>query len=206
MYVYVGLSPQPRQPAQRGGLCFGVVDVHSTCCLPQPNFSYDSSVLAEGGTGCGGKWDIDRLISIIDVRVARQFFFGLHSTPTSSTSIAPVLCCLWVWFVPFLWPTDWMTGWVTTPPLSYTVIMYYYRLFVYALVLLSLITVLISLSQGFYRYACSDKLLSGDNNEVEFRLSLEFAVAFENVCACVLGRGFFNNFRKELCTYDIEDE
>lgn len=68
--------------------------------------------------------------------------------------------------------------------------MYYYRLFVYALVLLSLITVLISLSQGFYRYACSDKLLSADNNEVEFRLSLEFAVAFENVCVCVQGRGF----------------
>lgn len=68
--------------------------------------------------------------------------------------------------------------------------MYYYRLFVYALVLLSLITVLISLSQGFYRYACSDKLLSGDNNEVEFRLSLEFDVAFENVCVCV-GKGFF---------------
>lgn len=83
--------------------------------------------------------------------------------------------------------------------------MYYYRLFVYALVLLSLITVLISLSQGFYRYACSDKLLSGDNNEVEFRLSLEFAVAFENVWVCA-GKGFFfNNFRKELCTYDKED-
>lgn len=83
--------------------------------------------------------------------------------------------------------------------------MYYYRLFVYALVLLSLITVLISLSQGFYRYACSDKLLSGDNNEVEFWLSLECAVAFEDVRVCA-GKGFFNNFRKELCTYDIEDE
>lgn len=95
------------QPAQRGGLCFGVVDVHSTCCLPQPNFNYNSSVLADGGTGCGGKWDIDRLISIIDVRVARQFFFfGLHSTPTSSTSIALVPCRLWVWLVPFLWPTN----------------------------------------------------------------------------------------------------
>lgn len=81
------LSPQP-QHTLRGGLCFGVVAVHTTCCSPPPQLQLQlQSRKGEGEKGAGcigcGKWDIDGLISIIDVRVARELF-GLHSTSSST--------------------------------------------------------------------------------------------------------------------------
>lgn len=106
------LSPQPWHTL-RGGLCFGVVAVHTTCC-PPPQTSTTTPEQTRGrggeeGVGCigCGKWDIDGLISIIDVRVARELF-GLHST--SSLYFLLLQCCLsCLWAsLAFCRPSDWL--------------------------------------------------------------------------------------------------
>lgn len=92
--------------------------MHTTCC-PPPQLqlqlqSRKGEEEGEKGAGCigCGKWDIDGLISIIDVRVARELF-GLHSTSSLYFTFycSSAACAAFGLRLPFVdQVTDWMSN------------------------------------------------------------------------------------------------